>query len=130
LFFEQDSDWIIAKSNLLKSLIMKGSATSNSIHFSLLDLILPISNLSVADAQKGVEIWFWAGTDIYLFLLTSADNLGPQVVPLLLQLITDKLPKTPAFQSLIRGRQEAARVWCFFFYKNNNNKDNTKIKTW
>eukprot|EP00026_Physarum_polycephalum_P005612 Phypoly_transcript_05647.p1 GENE.Phypoly_transcript_05647~~Phypoly_transcript_05647.p1 ORF type:complete len:615 (-),score=88.60 Phypoly_transcript_05647:6-1850(-) len=99
--FKLPTDWIECTSDLLHSLVKNGTASLGGHAYDLLDLILPIANLSVADAEK--------------------EPLGKKVIPLLMEVVTGVLPNVASITNyLARGKQEAARaLWNFAYLESN-----------
>jgi hypothetical protein len=98
-----DMDWIETLVKLLQTLVRTGEAQDASCGYNILDLVLPIANLSVPEAFK--------------------ETLGAKAVEVLLQLLTENLPKTSYVQHfLLRGKQEASRALWNFAYRESNRK--------
>jgi hypothetical protein len=98
-----DNKWIDHMVDMLKLLTETGDAEDRYTRYNLLDLLLPIANLSVPEAFK--------------------ETLGSKVVDILLHIVTEELPKTPFVEPfLLRGRQEASRALWNFAYTESNRK--------
>jgi hypothetical protein len=96
-------------------LITRGFVQENNIVYRLIDLILPIANLSVLESKKSIHAFLLSH---YLFSFLSIDLLGQRVLPLLLEIVTsDSLPDTTVIMKyLTRGRQEASRVMLLLLF--------------
>eukprot|EP00026_Physarum_polycephalum_P004160 Phypoly_transcript_04177.p1 GENE.Phypoly_transcript_04177~~Phypoly_transcript_04177.p1 ORF type:complete len:467 (+),score=56.37 Phypoly_transcript_04177:20-1420(+) len=100
------SEYIENRAKLLQNLLAMQHQVGSHFTFSLLDLILPLVNLSVSDANK--------------------ENLGKLVVDLLLRVVaipTDKPLLINIETNLTRSKQEAAKaLWNLAFIEPNRKR--------
>eukprot|EP00026_Physarum_polycephalum_P005203 Phypoly_transcript_05233.p1 GENE.Phypoly_transcript_05233~~Phypoly_transcript_05233.p1 ORF type:complete len:642 (+),score=115.18 Phypoly_transcript_05233:54-1979(+) len=108
--------WIDRTANLLQSLLKDGKVESNGTSYELLDLILPLANFSAVYSKQ--------------------EALGKRIIPLLLKVLTDDLPKSQPIQGgLKQGQFEAAlALWNLSYLESNRsliNSENAvpKLKT-
>eukprot|EP00026_Physarum_polycephalum_P004226 Phypoly_transcript_04243.p1 GENE.Phypoly_transcript_04243~~Phypoly_transcript_04243.p1 ORF type:complete len:466 (+),score=56.39 Phypoly_transcript_04243:731-2128(+) len=97
-------EWIVNHTSLLHTLLTRGKVTHNSINYNLMDLLVPLTNLSTIDELKA--------------------EIGKLAIPLLLDVVlgnhTRDVSMAYLYQHLEEGRQEASRaLWNLAYLESN-----------